>query len=74
MDVGASLGWRALSLGLIATNLLDRQYWLGEYNYVSDFRSQPYPTRVASRHGSAGEPRAVYATLTVTLGAVEGAL
>jgi len=68
VDAGASLGWRALSLGLIATNLLDRRYWLGEYNYVSDFRGQPYPTRVAARHGSAGEPRAVYATLTFTFG------
>lgn len=71
VDVGASLGWRALSLGLIATNAFDRRYWLGEYNYVSDFRSQPYPTRVASRHGAAGEPRALYATLTVTLGGAE---
>jgi iron complex outermembrane recepter protein len=71
VDVGASLGWRAVSLGLIGTNILGRQYWLGEYNYVSDFRSQPYPTRVASRHGTAGEPRAVYATLTVTLGGAE---
>jgi len=68
VDVGASLGWRALSLGLIATNLLDRRYWLGEYNYVSDFRSQPYPTLVAARHATAGEPRAVYATLTLSLG------
>lgn len=71
LDVGASLGWRGLSLGLIATNLLGRRYWLGEYNYVSDFRSQPYPTRVAARHATAGEPRAVYATLTVSLGGPE---
>jgi hypothetical protein len=71
VDVGASLGWRALSLGLVATNVLDRRYWLGEYNYVSDFRSQPYPTRVASRHGAAGEPRALYATLTVSFDGAE---
>lgn len=71
VDVGATLGWRSLSLGLIATNVLDRRYWLGEYNYVSDFGSQPYPTRVAARHGSAGEPRAVYATLRFSLGAPE---
>lgn len=71
VDIGASLGWRSVSLGIIATNLLDRRYWLGEYNYVSEFRSQPYPTRVAARHGSAGEPRAVYATLSFTLGGPE---
>jgi TonB family protein len=71
VDVGASLAWQSLSLGIIATNLLDSRYWLGEYNYVSDFGSQPYPTRVAARHGSAGEPRALYATLTFTLGGPE---
>lgn len=67
VDAGASLRWRVLSLGLILTNLLDRKYRLGEYNYASDFRSQPYPTLVAARHFSAGEPRAGYLTLTVSL-------
>ena len=68
VDAGASVKWRAFSLGIITTNLLDRQYRLGEYNYASDFRSQPYPTLVAARHFSAGEPRAIYGTLTVTIG------
>lgn len=67
VDAGASVKWRALSLGLIATNLFNRKYRLGEYNYASDFHSQPYATRVAARHFSAGEPRAIYGTLTVTL-------
>jgi TonB family protein len=67
VDAGASLKWRAFALGLIATNLFDRKYRIGEYNYTSDFRSQPYPTQVAARHFTAGEPRAMYATLTVTL-------
>ena len=67
VDAGASLRWRAVSLGLITTNLSNAQYRLGEYNYASDFRSQPYPTRVAARHFSAGEPRAGYVTLTVSL-------
>lgn len=72
IDAGASVKWRALSLGVITTNLLDRKYRLGEYNYGSDFRSQPYPTLVAARHFSAGEPRAIYGTLTVTLDGEEG--
>lgn len=72
IDAGASVKWRALSLGIITTNLLDRKYRLGEYNYASDFRSQPYPTLVAARHFSAGEPRAIYGTLTVTLDGEEG--
>lgn len=67
LDVGASVKWRAVALGFIATNLLDRRYRLSEFNYTSDFRSQPYPTQVAARHFTAGEPRALYATLTITL-------
>ncbi|HEY0465229.1 MAG TPA: hypothetical protein VGC79_13510, partial [Polyangiaceae bacterium] len=67
VDVGASVRYHAISIGLISTNVFDRQYRLGEYNYVSDFRSQDYPTLVAARHFAAGEPRAVYGTLTLTL-------
>jgi iron complex outermembrane recepter protein len=67
VDVGASLRYRAVAVGLISTNLLDRRYRLGEYNYASDFGSQPYPTLVAARHFAAGEPRAIYGTLTLTL-------
>jgi TonB family protein len=68
VDLGASLRFRAFSLGLISTNLLDKKYRLGEYNYASDFHSQDYPTRVPARHLAAGEPRAIYGTLTLTLG------
>ena len=71
VDVGASLRYRAVSLGLISTNLLDRRYRLGEYNYSSDFGSQAYPTLVAARHFAAGEPRAIYGTLTLTLDSLE---
>lgn len=67
VDLGAQVRWRAFSLGFVATNLLDRKYRLSEFNYTSDFHSQPYPTLVAARHFTAGEPRALYATLTVTL-------
>lgn len=72
LDLGASLKFQALSLGLISTNLLDKEYRLGEYNYASDFHSQPYPTQVAARHFAAGEPRAIYGTLTLTLGGENG--
>jgi TonB family protein len=71
LDAGAQLRYREITLGLMGTNLLGRQYRMGEYNYVSDFRSQAYPTLVASRHFSAGEPTAVYATLAVTLGGAD---
>jgi hypothetical protein len=71
VDAAASVQWRTLSVGIMTTNAFDRQYRLGEYNYVSDFHSQPYPTLVAARHFTAGEPRALYATHTVTLSAEE---
>lgn len=67
VDLGASLRWSAFTVGLITTNLLGRRYRLSEYNYASDFHSQDYPTLVAARHFSAGEPRAIYGTLTLTL-------
>jgi outer membrane receptor protein involved in Fe transport len=73
IDVGASLRYRVVTIGLISTNLLDRKYRLGEYNYASDFGSQDYPTLVAARHFAAGEPRAIYGTLTLTLEAQETA-
>ena len=68
VDAAAQVSWKAFTLGVTCTNLLGRQYRLGEYNYVSDFRSAPYPTLVPARHFSAGEPRAVYASLTITFG------
>jgi iron complex outermembrane recepter protein len=67
IDIAASAKWRSLSLGATCTNLLGREYRLGEFNYTSDFRSRDYPTQVAARHFSAGEPRAVYLTLGITL-------
>lgn len=66
-DVALNLRYRAVQVGLICTNLFDRRYRIGEYNYASDFKSRDYPTLVASRHFSAGEPRAIYGTLTLTL-------
>ena len=51
-----------------AQNLLDTQYRLGEYNYLSDYHSQSLPTLVASRMFSAGPPRTVLFSLAVNLG------
>lgn len=67
VDAAAQLRWKALSFGLTCTNLFDRRYRIAEYNYASDFRSQGYATRVPARHFVAGEPRAVFGTLTLTL-------
>ncbi|CAN5771164.1 hypothetical protein BH11MYX4_BH11MYX4_44260 [soil metagenome] len=66
-DLAANVRYRAVQVGLVCTNLFDRRYRIGEYNYASDFRSRDYPTLVPARHFSAGEPRAIYGTLTLTL-------
>ena len=68
MDLHASLGIWLFDLGLVATNLFDAQYRLGEYNYASDFGSQPFPTLVPMRHFSAGSPRQILFSLSIQLG------
>ncbi|MET0594570.1 MAG: TonB-dependent receptor, partial [Polyangiaceae bacterium] len=68
LDLSATIGWKNVEVGLMATNLLDRQYRLGEYNFVSDFRSDPQPTLVPMRHFTAGAPRGIFATFAVTFG------
>jgi hypothetical protein len=68
IDGSASVAWRSFEVALVATNLLDKRYRLSEFNYASDFKTQPQPTLVPARHFSAGAPRAVFLTLTATLG------
>jgi iron complex outermembrane receptor protein len=68
VDTSATLGWKNLELGLVVTNLLDRRYRLGEYNFASDFRSDPQPTLVPVRHFAAGAPRGVFLTFAVNFG------
>ncbi|HVJ93672.1 MAG TPA: TonB-dependent receptor [Labilithrix sp.] len=68
IDASASVAWRVFEIGVVATNLLDRQYRLSEFNFASDFRSAPQPTLVPARHFAAGAPRALFLTLTATLG------
>jgi hypothetical protein len=67
LDGNASLVWRRYTLGLLATNLLDARYRLGEYNYASDFHSQDQPTLTISRQFTAGAPRTLLLRLEVTL-------
>ncbi len=70
IDASASLAWTNVQLRVLSTNLLDSQYRLGEYNYASDFHSQPQPTLVPDRTFTAGPPRGVFLTLGVTFGGV----
>ena len=68
LDANAALAWRGLELAVSVTNLFDRRYRLGEYNYASDFHSAEQPTLVAARAFTAGAPRGVFLSLSGTLG------
>ncbi len=68
LDGSASVAWRNLELEVSAQNLLDTRYKLGEYNYPSDFHSQPQPTLVPERAFSAGAPRTVMFSLQINVG------
>jgi TonB family protein len=74
IDTSATLHFRNFEFGLSVTNLLNRQYRLGEYNFASDFRAQraqfgdAQPTLVPMRHFTAGAPRGIFATFSVNFG------
>lgn len=67
-DASAELGYRAWTLSLEVTNLLDARYRTAEYFYVSDFQTSDAPTLVPARHYAAGPPRAVMLSLAMTVG------
>ncbi len=68
IDTSTSLRYQAFELGLEITNLLNRRYRLGEYNYASYFAGPGgLPTLVPVRHFTAGAPRMVFVSLTVDL-------
>jgi len=68
IDASARLEWSHYELGIIATNLLDTRYRLGEYNFASDFSQQSQPTLVPERAFSAGPPRGVFGTFAINFG------
>jgi hypothetical protein len=68
-DVNLEASWRWVTLGLVATNLLDARYRLSEFNFASDFQTTgPFPTLTPVRHFTAGAPRAVFVTLAFNVG------
>jgi iron complex outermembrane recepter protein len=70
LDTSLSATWGVFMVDLAASNVLNRQYRLGEYNFASDWQNQngAKPTLVPARHFSAGPPRSLFLTLGVTLG------
>jgi iron complex outermembrane recepter protein len=67
-DAAASIAWHPFDLSVSMTNVFNTQYRLGEYNYASDFHSQPSPTLVPARAFTAGAPRQVLVSLSGTVG------
>jgi hypothetical protein len=68
VDASATLAWSHYEIGLSITNLTGAEYRLGEYDFASDFHTEPSPTLVPVRHFTAGAPRAAYGTFAVNLG------
>lgn len=67
-DASLTFHWKEWGLGLTGTNIFGSRYRLGEYNYVSDFHSQPEPTLTPARAFAAGPPRMLFLSLSATLG------
>jgi iron complex outermembrane receptor protein len=70
IDASAALTWGPYQVRVVCTNILNTQYRLGEYNFASDFHSQPQPTLVPDRTFTAGAPRGVFGTFGITFGGV----
>ena len=68
VDGQATLAWTSWELGLSVMNLFGDRYRLGEFNYASDFHSQPSPTLVPMRQFTAGAPRALFLSLAASFG------
>jgi len=67
-DASVSLGWNIFTVRFAGQNLFNSKYKLGEYNYASDFHSQPEPTLAPQRTFTAGAPQTFMFTLSATLG------
>jgi hypothetical protein len=67
-DLSATASWSHYEIGLIATNLFDNHYRLGEYNYVSNFDQGVPASLVPVRHFTPGAPRGLFATLALHFG------
>lgn len=67
VDAVASVRLREVELGLSAFNLLNLNWYDGEYTFASNFERGAAPSLVPQRHVTVGAPRTVLATLTLFL-------
>lgn len=67
IDALASVRLREVELKLSAFNLLNLNWYDGEYTFASNFERGAAPSLVPQRHVTVGAPRTLLATLTVFL-------
>jgi len=66
-DVVAKVRLREVELAVSAFNLLNQDWYDGEYTFASNFQKGAAPSLVPQRHVTVGAPRTVLATLTLFL-------
>lgn len=66
LDASAGLRWSYVELGVEAYNLLARRYAASVYSFVSDWGTNPVPSRLPAPHFAAGPPLTVLGTLTLS--------
>jgi hypothetical protein len=75
IDGAASVACGGVEVEISALNLLDTQYRIAEYNYVSHWppAGAPIgpPTLVPARHFAAGAPRTIFLSLSLHWGGAE---
>ncbi len=67
IDAVARVRLREAELGVSAFNLLNVNWYDGEYTFASNFNRSGAPSLVPARHVTVGAPRTVFATLTLYL-------
>lgn len=67
LDASLGLSWGVFELALEGFNLLNRNYPASEYQFVSHWDPKGVPSRVPSRHITAGAPLSFFLSLGVTL-------
>ncbi|HWA74532.1 MAG TPA: TonB-dependent receptor [Polyangiaceae bacterium] len=67
LDLLAKVRVRELELGVAAYNVLDLEWYDGEYIFASNFQRGATPSLLPERHVTVGPPRTVFATISLFL-------
>lgn len=65
IDASAGLRLKEIELGLDVFNLLDANWYDGQFVYASNFPRAATPSRIPARHVTIGPPRTLFFTLTL---------